>query len=61
MDTEEKLYLNEKEVSQITGISLATLRSNRVYGIGMPYYKVGKSVRYKRDEVIAYVEKNRVG
>ena len=38
-------YLTEKEVAEITGISLSTLRNERSLGQGMPYVKLGRSVR----------------
>lgn len=55
-----KLFINEKELSEIVGVSLSTLRMNRVFNKGFPYYKLGKSVRYKLSEVNDYIEKNKV-
>ena len=43
METEIK-YLNEKQVSEMTGRALSTLRNERFLGKGMPYIKIGKSV-----------------
>ena len=59
METRVK-YITEKEVSEITGRALSTLRNERFLGKGIPYIKIGKSVRYKLDEVIDFMESNRV-
>ena len=55
-----KQYLNEREVAEMTGISLSTLRNNRFKHRGIPYYKVGKMVRYKSDEIVAFMEERRI-
>lgn len=49
-------YLNEQQVSAMTGISLSKLRNDRFYRQGLPYYKVGKSVRYGYDDVKQFME-----
>jgi len=53
-------YLNEKEVSQMTSISLPTLRMNRHLKQGIPYSKIGRSVRYNFQDVIDYMENSKV-
>ena len=53
-------YITEKEVSEITGRALSTLRNERFLGKGIPYIKIGKSVRYKFDDVIEYMEERRI-
>ena len=59
METQIK-YLNEKQVSEMTGRALSTLRNERFLGKGMPYIKIGKSVRYRLDEVVKFMESKRV-
>jgi hypothetical protein len=49
-------YCTEKEVSQITGRALSTLRNERCAGKGIPYSKVGRSVRYLLADVYAHME-----
>jgi len=56
----QKKYITEKEVSEITSRALSTLRNERFLGKGIPYIKIGKSVRYKFDDVIEYMESRRV-
>ena len=52
----EKQYITEEKVSDITGIALSTLRNDRLYKRKIPYYKIGRSVRYNYDDVIAFME-----
>ena len=59
METKLK-YLNEKQVAEITGRALSTLRNERFLGKGIPYIKIGKSVRYKYDDVIDFMESRRI-
>ena len=49
-------YIDEKQVSEITGRALPTLRNDRHHGRGINYYKIGKSVRYELAEVIRFME-----
>ena len=56
-----KPYLDEKEVSAITNRALSTLRNERFMRKGLPYYKIGeRSVRYKTEDVISYMEGRRI-
>lgn len=54
------LYLTEKEVSRMTGRSLSTLRSDRFKCQGLPYVKIGRSVRYSLDDVIGFMEARKI-
>jgi hypothetical protein len=59
----EKPYLTEKEVSEVTGRALATLRNDRHLRRNLPYYKAGtsgRSIRYKVEDVIKWVEGRRI-
>jgi predicted DNA-binding transcriptional regulator AlpA len=64
MDTQEllkKVYLDEKEVSALTGFAVPTLRNQRFRREGLPYLKVGKrSVRYRTADVLRTMDKNRI-
>ncbi|PKN39056.1 MAG: transcriptional regulator [Deltaproteobacteria bacterium HGW-Deltaproteobacteria-2] len=56
-----KTYLNEKEVAAITGRAVSTLRNERFMRKGLPYLKVGgRSIRYKSEDVIAFMEGRRI-
>ncbi len=53
-------YLREKEVSQITGRAIQTLRNDRHLGIGIPYVKLTRQVRYNLKDVIQYMEDRKI-
>jgi len=53
-------YLNEGQVSGMTGRALSTLRNERARGIGMPYIKVGRSVRYDLIDVIGFMDAHKI-
>jgi len=56
-----KPYLNELEVSALTGRAVSTLRNERFNRKGLNYYKVGgRSIRYKTEDVIAYMEGRKI-
>ncbi|MFZ5517670.1 MAG: helix-turn-helix transcriptional regulator [Candidatus Zhuqueibacterota bacterium] len=57
---DEVKYLTEKQVAEITKFALSTLRNYRFLGKGIPYIKIGKSVRYNYTDVIEYMESFRV-
>ena len=58
----EKLpqYLTEKQVSESTGLSQKTLSQHRWKSTGLPYSKFGRSIRYKLDDVLAFLEAGRI-
>ena len=56
----EKRWIGEKEVQEMTGRKLPTLRNDRFLGRGLPYSKMGKSVRYAVEDVIQYMESRRI-
>ena len=60
MERKIQQYVNEKEVSEITGLALPTLRNYRHLGKGPKYSKIGRCVRYSLDDVIAFMESCKV-
>jgi excisionase family DNA binding protein len=53
--------LPETEAAPILGVSVGTLqvwRSTRRYDL--PYAKIGRSVRYKRSDLLAFIERRTV-
>ena len=56
----DERWLDEKRVSEMIGLSLSTLRKQRFLSVGIPYYKLGRAVRYKLDDVISYMESKRI-
>ena len=53
-------YIDEQAVARITGRALSTLRNERFNRRGIPYYKVGRSVRYKLEDVVQFMESCRI-
>lgn len=53
-------YLTEGEVSSITRRALQTLRNDRHRRRGIPYVKVGRSVRYKLADVLEFMDSRRI-
>ena len=53
-------YITERETHTITSFALSTLRNHRHLGIGIPYVKAQKSIRYKLSDVIGYMESRRI-
>jgi hypothetical protein len=50
--------LNEREYVAITGEILATAHRNRLLKKGCPYVKLGAFVKYRPEDVRAYIERN---
>jgi predicted DNA-binding transcriptional regulator AlpA len=56
--------LTEKQVSKILNVSLAFLRRRRSQGTppgctpGPVYLKLGKSVRYRKSDIVSYLEEH---
>jgi predicted DNA-binding transcriptional regulator AlpA len=51
--------LDEREVAEITGESTRTWERRRASGDGPPYYRLGRSIRYDRNEVLEWVRQRR--
>ena len=53
-------FLTEKEVKQLTNRALSTLRNDRFLNRGIPYVKIGRSVRYEMDDVLKFMRSRKV-
>lgn len=56
----EREYLNEFEVSMLTGISISTLRKDRSERVGMPYVSMPRCIRYAIQDVRAYMDAHKI-
>jgi hypothetical protein len=54
------VWRDERWVSQITGICLPTLRNARSVGKGIPFYRFGRTIKYREADVIEWAEARRV-
>jgi excisionase family DNA binding protein len=52
--------LTEQEVSDLLRIPLQTLRNHRSLGCGLPYLKLGRSVRYSLADVDEYLSAHKI-
>jgi hypothetical protein len=61
-DRERELFLDaaisEKQVEAEYGLTMAFLRAKRLHGGGPDYAKVGRSVKYQRRAILAYLKAN---
>ena len=53
-------FINEEKLSELNGKSISTLQQDRWRGIGVPYYKIGGSVRYSKTDVQNYLDDVRI-
>lgn len=51
--------LDERELADMLGLSVSTIRNWRWKGTGVPWLKVGSRVRYDRRDVERYLEESR--
>ena len=56
----KKNYLSRKEAAKYLGKHPLTLDTWRCRNVGPPYFKVGKSISYKREDLDAFIENCRV-
>ncbi len=50
-------YLNERQLADLLGLSERTLQGWRLKGDGVPYYKIGRLVRYSASEVKTWLSR----
>jgi hypothetical protein len=52
--------VDEREAARLTGRAIQSLRNDRHMGRGIPYCKLGRSVRYLLTDIQDYLINNRV-
>lgn len=53
-------YLNERQVSDLTGIPVQTLRNHRCRGVGFPFVKLTRHVRYPEKDLLEFLESRKI-
>ncbi len=53
--------LKENEAAELLDISVRTLQSWRLRFAGPPFVHVGRAIRYRRRDLIAWIDANTVG
>lgn len=56
----EMKYITERQVSELTQLSLSKLRNDRWLNTGLPYCRIGKSIRYELSEVLNFMENHKI-
>ena len=54
-------YINEQRVAAITGMSRIWLQRARAEGIGPRFFKIGRRVCYRLDDIVRWVESGAAG
>ena len=57
---EIKEWLNPQGVNKEYGFSTSTLAKWRMDNLNLIFSKVGKYIRYKRSDIVAFLESNKV-
>lgn len=52
--------LTERETSRAIRLAPSTLRNARHHRKLLPFIRVGRSVRYRKSDIVAYLDANRV-
>lgn len=59
MQVNGERYLNEKQVAELTGLSLSKIRVDRHKGKGIPYVRISsRCVRYRESDVHEFMNKH---
>ena len=53
--------LREQEAADFLSLSVRTLQSWRIRTAGPPFVQVGRAVRYRRRDLIGWIEANTIG
>lgn len=55
------LLLKEEDAAHLLSLSVRTLQAWRVRMTGPPFVQVGRAVRYRRRDLIAWIDANTIG
>jgi predicted DNA-binding transcriptional regulator AlpA len=47
--------LSDRDVERITGRARSTLQKDRVTGVGIPFVRLGRLVRYRQSDVTTFL------
>ena len=56
----QKEWINPNEVNKEYGFSTSTLAKWRMNKINLVFHKIGKFIKYKRSDIEAFIESNKV-
>jgi predicted DNA-binding transcriptional regulator AlpA len=52
--------LDERQTALLTGIKVSTLQNQRCNRRGLPYLKLGRTIRYSLTDVLQYLEDRKI-
>jgi hypothetical protein len=55
------VLLREEDAADLLSLSVRTLQSWRIRRAGPPFVQVGRSVRYRRRDLISWIDANTIG
>jgi hypothetical protein len=58
---EADALLREQDAADLLSLSVRTLQSWRIRMAGPPFVQVGRAVRYRRRDLIAWIDANTIG
>jgi hypothetical protein len=61
ISTDPDVLLTEHATAEILNLSIRTLQSWRLRRAGPPFVQVGRAVRYRRRDLIAWIDANTCG
>lgn len=56
----KKQFFTEKEVAEMGIRAIQSLRNDRWAGRGLPFFKIGKSVRYSVKDIREFLQKGKI-
>ena len=57
---EKVQYIPAPEAAKILGLAPKTLANQRFRGVGLPYHKFGRAIRYLLADVLNFAESHRI-
>jgi hypothetical protein len=57
---ESRTIVNEHEAAAYVGLAVQSLRNKRFKGEQPPYFKIGRSVRYRIEDLEEFLMKHRI-
>jgi predicted DNA-binding transcriptional regulator AlpA len=61
LSSDADALLREQDAADLLSLSVRTLQSWRVRMAGPPFVHVGRAVRYRRRDLIAWIDANTIG
>lgn len=56
----EETLFSTTDIAHVLGVSTAKLEFDRHLGRGLPYYRVGRFCRYKKSDVLKWLEQQKI-